>query len=69
MPNLQKQENYLKNTEMAVEDDYGMIDGIINNGSKQPTIAELEQQAKSGQSISFMDLAGAVHRERTEREL
>ena len=28
-------ENYLKNAEMAMEDDYGMIDGIINNGSKE----------------------------------
>ena len=25
-------ENYLKYAEMALEDDYGMIDGIINNG-------------------------------------
>ena len=32
---------------MAVEDDYGMIDGIINNGTKEPTVAELEQQARS----------------------
>ena len=30
-------ENPLKNAEMAVEDDYGMIDGIINNGAKEPT--------------------------------
>lgn len=30
-------ENHLKNTEMAMEDDYGMIDGIINNGSKETT--------------------------------
>ena len=30
-----KPENPLKNAEMAMEDDYGMIDGIINNGSKQ----------------------------------
>jgi hypothetical protein len=30
---------YLKNTEMAIEDDYNSIDGIINNGSKE----ELEQ--------------------------
>ena len=37
--------------------------GIINNG-KQPTAAELEQQAKSGQPISLMDLADAVHREK-----
>ena len=56
-------ENPLKNTEMAVEDDYGMIDGIINNGTKEPTVAELEQQARSGQPISLMDLADAVHRE------
>ena len=28
-------ENYLKNAEMAMEDDYGMIDGIINNGSRE----------------------------------
>lgn len=27
--------NYLKNVEMAMEDDYGMIDGIINNGTKE----------------------------------
>ena len=34
-------DNPLKNTEMAVEDDYGMIDGIINNGSKEQTVAQL----------------------------
>ena len=56
-------ENYLKAAEMSTEDDYGMIDGIINNG-KQPTVADLEQQAKSGQPISLMDLADAVHREK-----
>ena len=31
-------ENPLKNAEMAVEDDYGMIDGIINNGAKEPLL-------------------------------
>ena len=61
-------ENPLKNAEMAVEDDYGMIDGIINNGVKEPTVAELEQQARSGQPISLMDLAGAVHREEREKK-
>lgn len=29
-------DNYLKNAEMAMEDDYGMIDGIVNNGPKEP---------------------------------
>ncbi len=28
-------ENYLKNAEMAMEDDYGMIDGVVNNGPKE----------------------------------
>ena len=37
-------EDYLKNAEMALEDDYGMIDGIINNGPKQ-TVAEQEERS------------------------
>ena len=61
-------ENPLKNAEMALEDDYGMIDGIINNGAKEPTVAELEQQARSGQPISLMDLADAVYREEREKK-
>ena len=61
-------DNPLKNAEMAVEDDYGMIDGIINNGVKEPTVAELEQQARSGQPISLMDLAAAAHREEREKK-
>ena len=61
-------QNPLKNAEMAVEDDYGMIDGIINNGTKEPTVAELEQQARSGQPISLLDLADAVHREEREKK-
>ena len=61
-------DNPLKNVEMAVEDDYGMIDGIINNGPKEPTVAQLEQQARSGQPISLMDLAAAAHREDREKK-
>ena len=61
-------QNPLKNAEMTVEDDYGMIDGIINNGTKEPTVAELEQQARSGQPISLMDLADTVHREEREKK-
>ena len=61
-------QNPLKNAEMAVEDDYGMIDGIINNGAKEPTVAELEQQARSGQPISLMELAAATHREEREKK-
>ena len=61
-------DNPLKNAEMAVEDDYGMIDGILNNGSKEPTVAQLEQQARSGQPISLMDLAAAAHREDRDKK-
>ena len=61
-------DNPLKNAEMAVEDDYGMIDGIINNGPKESTVAQLEQQARSGQPISLMDLAAAAHREDREKK-
>lgn len=63
LPNFLKPENYLKNAEMAMEDDYGMIDGIINNGPKQSTVADLEAQVKAGFSISLTELAAASHRE------
>lgn len=33
--NFRNTDNHLKNAEMQMEDDYGMIDGIINNGPKQ----------------------------------
>lgn len=56
-------ENYLKAAEMSLEDDYSMIDGIINNGQK-PTVSDLEQQVKNGQSISLMDLVGAIQQEK-----
>ena len=35
IPDFLPPENYLKNAEMAIEDDYDMIDGIINNGEKK----------------------------------
>ena len=47
VPNFQRPGNYLKSAEMAVEDDYGMIDGIINNGKaasvqdeKKPSVVD-----------------------------
>lgn len=46
-----------------MEDDYGMIDGIINNGPKQSTVVDLEAQVKAGFSISLTELAAASHRE------
>lgn len=66
LPNFARPENYLKNAEIAMEDDYGMIDGIINNG-KNPSIAGLEAQVKAGGQISLSDLARAVHNERADK--
>ena len=44
LPAFWTPENYLKNAEMQLEDDYGMIDGIINNGPKeQPRTQEPER--------------------------
>ena len=63
IPTFLKPENYLKNAEMAMEDDYGMIDGIINNGPKEAPVADLEAQVKAGFSISLTELAAASHRE------
>lgn len=36
-------DNYLRNAEMGLEDDYGMIDGVINNGKKEEPPSVLEQ--------------------------
>ena len=68
LPDFAKQENYLRNAEMAVEDDYGMIDGIINNGPKQTTVAELEAKVNAGETISLLDLANAVSAEHRSKK-
>ena len=36
LTNFRSTDNPLKNAEMQLEDDYGMIDGVINNGPKEP---------------------------------
>ena len=65
LPDFLKPENYLKNAEMAMEDDYGMIDGVINNGPRK-TVAELEEQSKTGTPISLLELAQAARREQAQ---
>ena len=42
-----EKENYLKAAEMSMEDDYGMIDGIINNGPKEDKTAEVKMVLSS----------------------
>ena len=46
-PNFTPLDNPLKNAEMSVEDDYGMIDGIINNGQKPAAETENASKRKS----------------------
>ena len=52
-------ENYLKNAEMAMEDDYGMIDGIINNGPKE----QPEIKAKAPDLTALFEEAGRTVQE------
>ena len=49
-----EKENYLKAAEMSMEDDYGMIDGIINNGPKEDKTADAKSSEK-GEKTSIMD--------------
>lgn len=55
---VQERENPLKAAEMSLEDDYGMIDGIINNGPKEQD----KSSEKSGKS-SIMDRLKAAKAE------
>ena len=36
----------LRNAEMMLEDDYGMIDGIINNGKREPERPSVVEQLR-----------------------
>ena len=67
VPTFLPQQNYLKNAEMAMEDGYNQIDGIINNG-KRETTAELGEKVKAGQPISLFAYVEAVRRESEPQE-
>ena len=49
-----EKENYLKAAEMSMEDDYGMIDGIINNGPKEDKTLDAKAP-EIGEKSSIMD--------------
>ncbi len=49
-----EKENYLKAAEMSMEDDYGMIDGIINNGPKEDKTLDAKVPER-GEKSSIMD--------------
>ena len=70
LPAFMKPENYLKNAEMAMEDDYGMIDGIINNG-KAPQAEESEKKSalEKLKNTNDYDIPKKAARTPTERNL
>jgi len=62
VPEFLQPENYLKNAEMAMEDDYGMVDGIINNGRKEVTPPGTDEKT------SIRDRLAEAKRECAERK-
>lgn len=62
VPEFLQPENYLKNAEIAVEDDYGMVDGIINNGKKEVTPPGTEERT------SIRDRLAEAKRECADRK-
>ena len=53
-------ESPIKTAEMSTEQNYNMIDGILNNA---PSMGELEARAKAGEQISLFDVAEAAKAE------
>lgn len=53
LPNFLKPSNYLKTAEMQTEDDYGMIDGVINNGPMEPAkaVSKIEETKSKKPSV------------------
>ena len=55
-----QQESHIKTVEMSTEQNYNMIDGMMNNA---PSMEELEARAKAGEQISLLDVAEAAKAE------
>ena len=53
-------ESHIKTAEMSTEQNYNMIDGMMNNA---PSMEELEARAKAGEQISLLDVAEAAKAE------
>lgn len=68
LPDFMKPENYLKNAEMAMEDDYGMLDGIINNG-KSPVTEEKPSVLGQLKEMPVFDTPRKTSRSHPERDI
>ena len=62
------EQNYLRNTEMALEDDYGMIDGILNNGKKESIREALRESCTETNPVKENRTKPAKARADMERE-
>lgn len=78
LPDFIQPENYLRNAEMTLEDDYNMIDGIINNGPKesiQPEQADEKQKGKKKSVVQQLKQKSkpshkkTAHKKSAEQEL
>ena len=47
LTNFRNTDNHLKNAEMQMEDDFGMIDGVINNAPKEPVKAPASKKEEN----------------------
>ena len=68
LQSFMKPENYLKYAEMAMEDDYGMLDGIINNG-KAPATEERPSVLGQLKEMSVFDTPHKPSRSHPERDI
>ena len=62
-----QRDNPLKHVEDTIEQNDNNFDGLINNTPQTPTVADFEQRAKAGETISVTDLAKAVKAEKREQ--
>ena len=63
LPNFHKPYDYLKTAEMQLEDDYGMIDGVINNGPRETEKAVKQTEETKSKKPSVL---AKLHRYQNE---
>ena len=78
LTNFRSTDNHLKTAEMQLEDDYSMIDGIINNGPKEPAKPAPKKEETKTKKPSVLaklrkyqeeDRKAATQRRSAERDL
>ena len=68
---IQEKDNPLRTAEMTLEDDYGMIDGVINNGKRGEKLEKAKEAAARTapeKKPSIMERLETAKRECAERK-